>query len=431
MTPSETHRLRVWLTASALCVACTGCKPICDVPDTCDIREAACQQAVMRAAACVRGDAPLKTQVHVVSATKYTNEQAKMAAQASDAQRLADWYHGLSLFDLAPSQWDAAKAERKRDQNLAAFYSDKDKTVTVLDRGDALNGSGAVLLLVHEFVHALQDAEHDLAKLDSLYATSFDGTLALGSLTEGEAILRQDQAAAFQAGFDLGEVDWRKAFNSFRMTSLDDVLRSDAPITALRADFVYAYGATYVYDAWRDRGREGVEGLYQHPPVSSRQVMTGYGHGPPGGQPWIEPELDEVAIPMLGADFEYVDSAHMGAFAALVFARRQGSNDTPLGKLRSDVLSVFQTMDGQVLAAWRLRFAGASDAASYATLASATGPAWSSERDAFIVRSIAASFKPSQPSAMDLVQAANWGPAPSESARASGSAQDDVRLDAF
>lgn len=458
-------RIASCLGALSVALATAACQLECDLPESCDIRSASCQQRVMAATACLRGDSPVHIPVAVVDAAQYTNEQAQMADDSDSAQRAVTWSRGLSLLRLAKRVQQPSDITRAQLANVAAFYSEKDKRVTVLERGDT---GDEVLLLVHEFTHALQDRQYGLSALEDRQPNSGDGSLALSSVIEGEASLLAWRASALSFGFDPdGDVDWKKAFASGRAQSLDTATTSDDPYHELHADFVYAYGSAYAEAALRAGGHQAIDALFRKPPMSCRQVMVGYGGGAPGGAPWIEPDIDMEAIPQPSEALALIASEHVGSFMLEVALRRwntwaasdalervqyaaddepgptdtvdaaEAARDAVLRerdawaasalRLRGDALSVLATGDQKtIVTSWRLRFASARDAAelaerleflndTYVGMDQTAYRAWHRDRDVFVLAVYAEpigdenAMVVDRPSAVaDEVQAGPW-----------------------
>lgn len=364
--------MRALVTAVLCGAACLlGCNVECDAPSDCDIREAGCQRRVVDALQCLRGGAPVDVPVRVVAADRYEQEQLAMI-DPNDADETRLFYRGLAVFELVSPGLDLGAATSVSLSNVAAFYDSDERAVTILDRGQPLDEVGYDGVLAHEIVHAQQDQEHGFDALSERFGATVDSDLALSALTEGEAELYEGQFTANALGFSLDEVRWSDALAQFRASSRKDAAASENPLIELRPNFVYAFGASYVYDAFAAGGRAGIAALYDAPPVATRQVVAGFGAPPPGGEPWLEPELAELAVPQLAAFPHHVATARYGAYAfeiALahwyrlegVVALASQPGDIA-AKLRADELSVQSDEDGSVVMSWRLRFADAAAA---------------------------------------------------------------------
>lgn len=443
--------------ALVLAACVTGCRLECDLPWSCDIRESSCQRRIMHATACLRGDAPVDVPVKVVNAQKYTDDQARMANESDDADGQRTWVEALSLLRLSKPVPEAGDLARSELTHVAAFYSNDDKRVTVLDRGAALSGWRRVILLVHEFTHALQDRQHDLTKLHDAQVNGSDGSFALSSMIEGEASVLENQAYVQMVGFDLDEVNWTEDYAAYRAQALDRATYSEDPYTERYGDFTYAYGASYVQAALDSGGRDAIDALFRKPPVSSRQVMVGYAEPAPGGSPWIEPDLDREAVPEHDETLS-VGSEHMGSFMLEVAlgrwnlwaAQEAGSVSAPSEsvlhqrdawaksalRLRADVLSILASATAQQIAVtWRLRMVSEKDAAELSDrvgfLKGIATPdtvyrVWSEGRDAFIV-AVRSQPMDGAVALADAIRSGAWEPA-SDASNAEDKMADDVLL---
>jgi hypothetical protein len=366
--------LRTLVITALLCgSACAfGCGMECDAPSDCDIRDASCQRQVADALQCLRGGEPIDVPVHVVAADRYEQEQLAMV-EPSDADETRLFYRGLALLDLGSPQLDLAAATHVSLSNIAAFYDPDERAVTILDRGQALDAVDYDGVLAHELVHAQQDREHGFDALFERFGDTVDSDLALSAVTEGEAELYQGHFTANALGFAVGDVRWEHALESFRASSRRQAAASENPLIELRPNFVYAFGASYVYDALAAGGRAGIAALYDEPPASTRQVVAGFGASPPGGTPWLEPGLVELAVPQLAAFPHLVATSRHGAYAfevALAHWSRTPAFEPPpilaselAAQLRADELTVQSNEGaGDVLVSWRLRFVAPGDA---------------------------------------------------------------------
>lgn len=364
-----THRALAFVIAV---LAATGCTLECELPD-CDIRDDACQRAVTDAVVCVRGGDSADVELRVVDADAYIEENVEAALSSDGVECAEQWYRALTLIDLTSTDLDVGSATESSLSRIAAFHSRADGVVTILDRGQPMRGLGATSLLFHELVHAFQDAEYDLTAWYDEHWTSFDAGLALSAMVEGEAKLYTDHAIAFTAGFDPEHVEWNRAYEVYREYSLEDSLWAADPFLFLRSNFVYAEGVTYVEDVWRENGNDGVRAIFDAPPTSTRDVLTG-AHG---ALNLGDDEVDQVPD-MAHWGFRYVGSARLGSYALGVLLRRyewpydpeaRTSDGTLERDLETDFLSMFENEQGfDVLLAWRLRFGSQGSAETVADI---------------------------------------------------------------
>jgi hypothetical protein len=181
-----------------------------------------------------------------VEVTEMTREQfaARAEDQASNIDdayllELADTYGRLGYFDMdldlrpviagSSSDW------------VGATYSPSSKRVTLVSDD---NGEVRDDVLVHEFVHALQDQHFDLNSYDS-YETS-DGFLSRRAVVEGDAVLAQYRFLVGQEGGELDTINWQPTFDNWRQYARDILVESTYPMVFLDyVSFVYAYGLEY------------------------------------------------------------------------------------------------------------------------------------------------------------------------------------------
>jgi hypothetical protein len=341
----------------------TGCTGDCPVLESCDIRRAKCQAHTTEVATCLSGDTAVHPALVVVDAQVYIEEQiAGDTDTESDDQR--DLRRGLALLNLMPAQLDAPELERQYWDTVGAFYDPDTKQVTILDRGQPLDGGGAVTTLLHELIHALQDDREQ--RSPEVARDDDDGAMALTGIVEGEAVLYQDLARARGFGVDPDDIDWQSVFFDYQASSWDQVINSDAAYLLAWRYFPYAFGGRYVRDAWADGGNARVRELFAQPPTATRQILAGYGLPPPAAPgpelaaAWRE-DLDTVGSPVLPAQYEPVTRLHLGAWLFEIFKQRRlrrEASGLPSGSgLLGDVLSVFrEPATGDVSIFWRLRF---------------------------------------------------------------------------
>jgi hypothetical protein len=219
--------------------------------------------------------------------------------------------------------------------------------------------------MVHETMHAIQDARFHLEELYTIRGTDLDRALAIGAVPEGEATYIGDLAAAAFFGLGKDDIDWPGVFGRWQQDARYDARSSPRPVTLAWAHFRYPFGTAYVKSALDAAGWERVETLYDLPPESTRQVMAGFGAAEPGGGAWAE-DFGGGAIPILDPSrYDYVGADRLGAWLLEAFFARaphfyRGEKLMPL--FRGDVLSIFHDrVTGGAVAFWRLRFAPDED----------------------------------------------------------------------
>ncbi len=164
-------------------------------------------------------------------------EEARLAQISNQAlRRYADTYGRLGFFpldlDLRPvlvgSGTDFA----------AADYSPTKKEIRLV--GDPNDD-----VIVHEYVHALQDQHFNLATSGS--GMTSDASLARSGIVEGDAVLAQLRYLGRQEGIDLPDVPtWQIAFDHYRALADSQVSEPRYPrFFAARPSFSYSFGLEF------------------------------------------------------------------------------------------------------------------------------------------------------------------------------------------
>ena len=245
----------------------------------------------------------LLDRVDVVSLTREEfAAQAEAAAAArddSELQRYADTYGRLGFFDMnldlrpvvagSSSDW------------VGATYSPSHNLVTLV--GDARDD-----VIVHEFVHALQDQHFNLIFYDD-YETS-DGFLARRAAVEGDAVLAQYR---FLGDGTLDDLEWQRQFDWWRDYSSETLTTAEYPVLFLDyVSFVYTYGFEYSAANLTGASFENPSGyrpgphdwelqdqlFTERPPTSTQRVLDLDGaRSPdgPGGDPVVRVGLESGA----------------------------------------------------------------------------------------------------------------------------------------
>lgn len=363
-------RPAVPVVALAVALAVSGCAPSprCGL-ELCDIRQPGCQQALAAVTACLRETTPAMVPVRVIPHEQYLAENLRALSSATDQVRFSRLMGGLSLFDLAPANlvlFDAAEVQSR----AAVHYSRRDRAITIVDRGEAMDSHWQVALLIHEYIHALQAARGAPSDPDR----DHDQSLAAAAMREGEAVLVEDLAELELFGGRVDEVGWSEVYPRWQAQAVREMVLTPAPLLLSELHFLRAFGTPYLHPMRASAGWQAVEGLVASPPASSRQVVAGAGAPEPSAGPWHE-RIDQEALPELPASFEPLMNDRLGAWLLEIFldriefdlARRsQGgvayrplTNRALAGRLRGDHFSVQDDpTTASTVAAWRLRLDG-------------------------------------------------------------------------
>jgi hypothetical protein len=347
--------------AVALTLACAEtprCKPI----ERCDVRHAACQQAALRQAACLRGldeSSERAIAVKLMKRDDFVQGEVEGAAEQSEAS--AQMRRGLTLFGFTRAGGSAEDAAEQRAKLVGAYYDADERNITILDF-DRADSAFAVNALVHEMVHALQDRAGQLAPREP--SRRFDQALAHAALIEGEATIAGDEAWVAGLSFAFDETKYVRALARYRDRAQTAASYDPFRFETARMRFAYAFGASYLWPLRARGGPAALADAYAVLPASTDAIMR--------GDPTLEPDdLGDAAVPVLSDDpdlpaLSLVGSYHPGRFLYEVgLGTRQARippHLLPAGdRFVADTLSVFATEDDRVLAVYRVRFADEED----------------------------------------------------------------------
>ncbi len=355
-----------------------GCESEAYAP--CDILQAACQARVFATVSCLRGmpDAP-PPEVRTITQGEYEAELSAPAAEdegvtpEAEAAALADnrsVERTLELLglaqagDLTPASYIELFAT-----TVPGYYSSADQRVTVIEQSEARRDDpgGDTVLLAHEFVHALQDRDVGLL---ALYegVTTFDQSLAIQSVVEGEASMIESFFAAAMWGLE-GDLDFRSHFTSW-VEEREEDFGDQSPLLVSRRYFPYSYGARYVYNVFSQGGMPLVRDLYRGMPESVLPMMLSVGSV-------VDLEVDALGAlraPAITGELEARVDDTLGPWVFSKFLRRALSayaESQLSSRWRGDRFFVYGDVAESVTGIWLIRFDEAAAAEQFAGLLAA------------------------------------------------------------
>jgi len=322
----------------------------------CDITTRSCQQAVLEATLEVRGGELRLPEIFVMTPDEFIERLTEDSDPEDLAPPDADWVRALSYFDLMPSTWSSDDDLGQLADGLAAAYFHEGDFIVVLDHGESTSSPESVFTLSHELVHAMQDEQHDLARIhEDFVEASTDAYLGMLGLVEGEAVLYSMLATLEEPPQTADE--WDSFFDFYIGALQDEALQDPAPYASAALIFPYAQGAKFVVDTYLEGGGEAVDALYDDIPDSTLRLLAGpETPEPTGGWPANLPALTDAQLP---EGFSVVLQDELGAWLFELFASRMELPGTggPLPyAFRSDAFAALS--DGSdVVGVWALRFA--------------------------------------------------------------------------
>lgn len=344
----------------------------------CDVRTAPCQRRLFDLATCLRGDAPGELPpITVVSEEAFAAMLADEALSRPLPSHLATWDWALtSLALIAPGALTPSTAAAERAKWVWGFYRFDTRGVTLVDHGARFDDRSASPVLLHEFIHALQDREVDLTKVEEMLDWNRDASLAARAIVEGEARMHETRYHAALEGYDLTPAQLMSHFDAALANDREVLLMDESPLTASARAFPYEWGAAYVHELWRAGGMDAVHALLQAPPTTTRVLMDAVdGARPPEPTPAPPPAPTPSTI-----DWTLVGDDRLGAwglFLALAHgdATRAPVADTLARAWRTDGFWLYERAgDGYGQAfVWIIDLVDAPTASTVSTLLESMG----------------------------------------------------------
>jgi len=344
-----------------------GCEHVNHRP--CDIREAPCQERLMELAACLRGSEPMAVPP-ITSMTKA--EFADFLNQGLAENPPPDPNHfetALTLLGVLEPGGLSPQARVEDDiEFIWGLYRYTEKDIIIVDHGVPSDEPEPNSVLVHEFVHALQDADVDLARYFEERSTSYDTYLATASVSEGEARLHQSRFWSSLLGLDPSAIDWDEHFRETARYGEEWVLEQASPYTATYGFFPYELGARYVHHVFRDEGLAGVDALFASPPQRAVAVMTS--EAAIETADWPAPEFPEPSAPEPWVLFTQTELGAWGSYLHLYRIASPEAARAAATDLRGDRLGVYAIADSRTDTAvvWQLEFGSEASAVAVETL---------------------------------------------------------------
>jgi len=159
-----------------------------------------------------------------------------------------------------------------------------------------------------------------------------DGGLARSAVFEGEAELYEERATAIGFGYQPWDIDWEEVYDDFQDRSWQQVTQSSSAYAMAWRYFPYAFGGASVHRAWKQGGNAALRAVFDEPPASTREFLSGYGSSPPlsmdSGAAWRE-DPDAVGSPILPPAYQPVSAARFGAWLFEIFRQRRLNVSVP------------------------------------------------------------------------------------------------------
>jgi len=336
---------------------------------TCDNRNAQCQARLLSLAGCLFGvDAPPDVPIRVISEEALLQELETDAAAQQDPTDLPGVPHVQNtLVDLGLVERESltgAGPIAEIVDSIDGVYLDAERGILLVDRGRPQNNVDSNALLLHELIHAIQDAEYDLDSWRDQQLATADTSLALRSVTEGQATFYQFRALVAMSGYDIARVDFEQTFDKLRDDLTTDAHADPSPYLASITTFPYGFGVGLAYQAWRSDGRLFHVSQFAEPPLSTYEVMR---QNVAPDMPSIVPS--EPPEPTAIADYTLVDQSVLGAFLLELFLVKHGIDGYSAREValtwRGDKLWIYGGPSEETAWLWELELESDRDAVNF------------------------------------------------------------------
>jgi hypothetical protein len=178
----------------------------------------------------------------------------------------------LKMFGLVPPDFNlAGETVDLLSEQAAAFYDYNKKRLFILDTTP--DGEEARLALVHELAHALADQHHNLGKYMREGNPDDDASTARQAVMEGQATWLS-WAYLFWSRNGRPEVPQNRLDQLANSAGAEGPVYSSAPLY-IQESLVFPYnrGILFIDAAFRKLGRASFDEVFDHPPVSTRQIL--------------------------------------------------------------------------------------------------------------------------------------------------------------
>ncbi len=252
--------------------------PGCESFDTpaCDIRASDCEARLFALAACLHGGDPADMPPTMVMSTDdyHAYLEAQVAQQMPDPEQdhFEAAYEALGL--TTAEALDPETEITNRVNAIGGFYDWNTKQVYVIDHGTNSTPETTSPVLLHEFVHSLQDREVDLTSFHALHDATYDAWLAADAIVEGEARFQEQRYMASMLGLNPETLDFASLYSESIESAEEQLAQSDSALTAALELYPYAWGSRYVHLDWDASGHSGVLGLFADPPAQTHREMA-------------------------------------------------------------------------------------------------------------------------------------------------------------
>lgn len=323
---------------------------------SCDVREASCQERLLALTACIREDeVPPMPPVTVMSEAEFGDylRESNDDEPEPEVNHLERALVGLDLVEVGALGRETVIADLV--EKIGGVYRHDTDDVLIVDHGQSSDLDMSSSVLVHEFVHYLQDRQVDLDAFNDAHSPTSDAALAADALVEGEAELHQLRYYASALGLNPNIVNYPERFETMMAWSETYLLGEASPFTQIRSVFPYAWGGRYAAISWAFGGPDTLAQRFESPPTQTLTLMA-------AANGTIPDEVEAVALasPTAPEGWSLYSDDVGGAFLQFLYLMTR----TTVGEARElslawrgDRLSIYAQEEPASDTAWVWRFA--------------------------------------------------------------------------
>jgi hypothetical protein len=251
-----------------------------------------------------------------VVSLRHLQPKATIKRAVRNRQQIRTAVLALTQDALSPAEWEAERKTMVQwgliapdfrlkefvldllTEQAAGYYDPKQRTFFIADWLPQLVQKP---VMAHELVHALQDQHYDLQGHFDLVKDQSDLTLARKALIEGDAMAVMLAYLLEPLGMSMDDLPDMQAILQASSSLIGDQFQvyARAPlILRQQLVFPYVHGLAFIKAALAHGGWEGLESVYQRPPVSTAQVMhpEKYFAAPPARPSEVTLDLPEADL---------------------------------------------------------------------------------------------------------------------------------------
>jgi hypothetical protein len=240
----------------------------------------------------------------------------------------------LKMFGLVPPDFNlVGETVDLLSEQAAAFYDYNKKRLFILDT--TKDDQEAHLALVHELAHALADQHHNLGKYMKEGNPDDDASTARQAVMEGQATWLS-WAYLFWSRSGRGEIPENRLDELANSAGAEGPVYSSAPLY-IRESLVFPYnqGIRFVDAVFRKLGRSSFDEVFDHPPVSTHQILHPEAYFSKQMPAMTEaPALDAALGKPAARQFRVLADGVLGEFDVSALLR-QYNNNAPSGAVEA------------------------------------------------------------------------------------------------